>query len=328
VQEALLKWYAEHRRDLPWRRTADPYPIWVSEIMLQQTQVQTVLPYFDLWMKRFPSVEALADAEEADVLSAWQGLGYYRRCKLLLAGAKWVRENGIPATADGWRQVPGVGRYTAGAISSIVFGEQTPVVDGNVQRVFSRLTACSEPGKELEKRAWAWAAEHVPVVCPGDWNQALMELGATVCTPRNPSCEVCPLHSMCQAQQRGLVEELPVTEPKRPTIHLRQRVWVPYCAGRVGLRQIPEGQWWAGMWEFPRGTKEVELFPSALRAGEIKHSVTHHRIVLEVFLAEIAEPLEGLAWHATDEIVQIAMPAPQRRALKMALSHLTSGSAR
>jgi A/G-specific adenine glycosylase len=326
-QAALLAWYDRNKRDLPWRRTSDPYAVWVSEIMLQQTQVATVIPYWHRWMERFPTVEALAAAEEQDVLSLWQGLGYYRRCRFLLAGARWVCEHGMPSTAEAWLSVPGVGRYTAGAIASIANGARVPVVDGNVERVYARLTGDASADRALHEAAWTWAKKNLDRERPGDWNQALMELGATVCKPVAPSCDVCPLIDRCVARQSWRVEELPTKAALVKIIRLRQIVWAPICDGRFGLRQIPAGQWWDGMWEFPRVPADGSVEPVELRrmvgegwpesVGTIRHSVTNHRIAIDVYRVRCEVASSALAWFTREELTELPLPAPQRRVLKL-----------
>ncbi len=326
---ALLTWYDKNKRDLPWRRTRDPYAIWVSEAMLQQTQVVTVLPYYDRWMSRFPTIGSLANATEQEALSLWQGLGYYRRCRLLLEGARYVAAQGMPSSSESWEKVPGVGRYTACAISSIALGEQVPVVDGNVERVYARLAACYHPKPKLNKKAWDWAASLVPAERPGDFNQALMELGATVCRPANPDCLACPVQSMCQAHAQGRVAELPVRSPKTKTVSLQFHVWIPIFEGLYGLRQIPEGEWWENMWEFPRASSECDLGEivgegEVLPCGGLRHSVTHHRITLIVSQIECAGKSEALKWVSGEELMQMPLPSPQRKAL--ALMRKAAGS--
>ena len=325
--DRLLAWYDLSKRDLPWRRTRDPYAVWVSEVMLQQTQVATVAAYFERWMARFPTVGDLAAEDEETALSLWQGLGYYRRCRLLLKGARWVSQNGMPNDAEGWRRVPGVGPYTAGAISSIAFGEAVPAVDGNVERVFARLAGCRESGPKLKSSAWKWACRNLHRDRPGDWNQALMELGAVVCTPRGPSCSVCPLADRCEALQTRQVEELPVRRPRDPVVHLRHVVWVPVHQRLFGVRQVAAGSWWQGMWEFPRVTEAegVESLEELLGLanlevlGVVQHSVTHHRIVIATSLAHCEEATANLRWLSPAELESLPMPAPQRKILRMAL---------
>jgi A/G-specific adenine glycosylase len=292
--------------------------------MLQQTQVATALPYYDRWMMRFPTVEDLARADEQDVLAAWQGLGYYRRCRMLLDGARRVAREGVPTSAAAWRDVPGVGRYTAGAIASIAFGEPASIVDGNVERVFARLTACSDSGTDLHRHAWSWAEANVHPTAPGDWNQALMELGATVCTPSRPTCGTCPLSTECRARSLGLQETLPVHKPRPQRIDLLQVVWVPVFEDRLGLRRIESGPWWVGMWEFPRVSQGQEddlrswVGEAQLESlGDVRHTVTRHRIHIRAFLARPESASRELRWVEAERLEDLPMPAPQRRILKL-----------
>ena len=309
---------------MPWRETRDPYGIWVSEVMLQQTQVATMTPYYDRWMGRFPTFQALAAADEQEVLAHWQGLGYYRRARNLLLGARKICVTGVPKTREEWLAVPGVGRYTAGALSSITLGLAEPVVDGNVERVYARMAKDPAVGRELHENAWKWAAKHMDPQRPGDWNQSLMELGATICKPLNPNCPLCPVKQWCCAFQTGRVSELPTKPIKQKAIQIRQHVWVPEHNGLLGLRQIPGGQWWEGMWEFPRALEEEELreavgagWPLAL--GTIRFSVTRHRITMLASLIRCEEPAEGLKWLPIEELTSLPVPASQRRVIKLAL---------
>ena len=293
--------------------------------MAQQTQVGTVIPYWERWLARFPTVEALAAADEADVLGQWQGLGYYRRARLFLAGARWVAANGMPKTAQGWRQVPGVGAYTAGAIASIAFGDPAPLVDGNVERVYARLTDDASADAALHRNAWAWASRELHEPRPGDWNQALMELGATVCTPKSPACERCPLSSRCLAFERGTQAARPAPAKRAATKELRFAVWVPVFESTYGMRQIPAGEWWEGMWEFPRAPLDAEASLEGLvgegwrqEAGVVRHGVTHHRIENRVSLVRCEARSPALEWFGEDELAALPIPTPQRRALALA----------
>jgi len=328
----LLAWFDRNKRDLPWRRTKDPYSIWVSEVMLQQTQVSTVVPYWISWMMIFPTVEALASADEQDVLSIWQGLGYYRRCRQLLQGARWVVENGMPTTAREWARVPGIGKYTAGAIASIANQEASAVVDGNVERVYARLTGDNSEGKVFKEAAWSWAEKHLFQKRPGDWNQALMELGATICKPVAPKCKECPLSDQCVGLHSWRLSELPAKPKKVRTVKLRHAVWVPLFDGRFGVRQIPAGQWWEGMWEFPRVKSDGTLEPAGLRnivgpgwpesLGIVNHVVTNHKIAIEASFVRCESASDTLRWVSRDELDSLPMPAPQRRILKIVLAQL------
>ena len=255
LRETLLAFYDRARRDLPWRRTDDPYAVWVSEVMLQQTRVDTVVPYYQRWMERFPDVSALARADEDDVLGMWKGLGYYSRARNLHRAAQIVREEyhgRLPEDPGALKALPGVGDYTAGAIASIAFRRAEPVVDGNVRRVLSRLLDMEAPSpSELRTRA----AELVDPGRPGDFNQALMELGARVCTPGAPDCGSCSWQSTCLALARGTVSLRPAPRARGPVPIRRFRVAVVALASGEGIRLLlrkrPGSGLLAGMWEFP-----------------------------------------------------------------------------
>lgn len=260
LRRRLFAFYNARSRDLPWRREADPYRVWVSEVMLQQTRVEAVIPYYERWMRRFPTLDALAEADVDDVLREWQGLGYYARARNLHRAARLVRERyhgQIPGDLEALRQLPGVGEYTAGAIASIAFGIPAPAIDGNVRRVFSRLLDDPDPAPAELRRV---VAALVPEDRPGDFNQALMELGATVCTPRSPECDRCPVAVLCRARANGTVAERPRPKRKRalPEDDVATAVLVS-PSGRYLLVRRPEEGLLGGMWEFP-GT--------AVRAGE------------------------------------------------------------
>jgi len=253
---ALEAWFRRDHRDMPWRRTRDPYAIWVSEIMLQQTRVETVERYFDAFLARFPTVAALAAADEQSVLQAWSGLGYYRRARLLHRGARHVAEQHagrVPAAADDLRSIPGIGEYTAGAIASIAFDAPVPLVDGNVARVLSRIEAIEDPREQsaTARRHWRRVAGILRHGTPRVLSQALMELGATVCTPRSPQCLLCPVRAHCRAQAAGLQAEIPTPrkKPEQPTSQ-----WLALAAtfeGRLLLVRRPAEGLLADLWCLP-----------------------------------------------------------------------------
>src|SRR4051812_43553601 len=256
IARQLAGWFAVAARDLPWRRRRDPYAVWLSEIMLQQTRVETVVPYFERFLGRFPRVEELAAAPLDDVLALWSGLGYYRRARELYACAREVttRSGGrFPGGGGALRGLPGIGPYTAGAISSIAFGRREPLVDGNVARVFARLEGIDEPIKSsgAVKRLWERAAALVPEDRPGRFNEALMELGATVCTPRDPRCGSCPLERVCVARATGRVGELPVVEEKRKVPVVAMVAAVLRRGDLVLFARRSEGGLFGGLWEPP-----------------------------------------------------------------------------
>jgi A/G-specific adenine glycosylase len=264
LRHSLLAWYDKNRRDLPWRKTRDPYRIWVSEVMLQQTRVAAVVVCYEQFLLRFPSVEKLAAARESSVLAEWGGLGYYRRARNLHATAKVIRENGnIPQCAESWRALPGVGRYTAAAIASIAFNEPVAVVDGNVERVLRRLLG-SVPSKS---ESWQRAQQFLDQQRPGDFNQAMMELGATVCTPFQPRCVDCPLRSFCRTRGCGASGSSKPRQQKRDITHVLARRGDSILLVRRSAKQslMP------GMWEFPRASK---LASSDEFLFSVRHSIT------------------------------------------------------
>ena len=261
LRHDLLTWYHKAARALPWRATKDPYGIWVSEIMCQQTQVATVKDYWTRWMTQFPTIHALAQATEEEVMALWAGLGYYRRARFLHRAAQEVvasYQGVLPQSAAGLLTLPGIGRYTAGAIASIAYDEAAPLVDGNVERVFARLFAIAGDPKERQnqKTFWALASALVDPVAPGDFNQALMELGATVCTPKSPACLICPVRTRCQAFALGRQAEFPaIVKRKKPKLVSLASLWITSTAAdgqaHYLLRRRHEEGLWGGLWEAP-----------------------------------------------------------------------------
>jgi A/G-specific adenine glycosylase len=263
LRRSLLRWYDAHRRDLPWRRDADPYRIWVSEIMLQQTRVAAVLDHYARWMQRLPTVQALAAAREQMVLAIWSGLGYYHRARRLHQAAKVIareRNGEFPHTAEAWLELPGIGRYTA-AIASIAFGEPAAVVDGNVARVLERMFGRAA-GREV---AWQQAEELLDHTRPGDFNQAMMELGATICTPRTPQCLLCPLYKWCQSRGGDVSKPQPTRKRKQLTYALARKDDSVLLVQRAG-----DAKRMAGMWELP----ELAGTPTANPLAKFRHSIT------------------------------------------------------
>jgi A/G-specific adenine glycosylase len=255
--DVLLTWFDRHRRDLPWRRSTDPYRIWLSEVMLQQTRVETVLPYYNRFLERFPTVVDLARADQEEVLALWSGLGYYRRARQLHAAARQIAASGgeLPRTVEGLLELPGIGSYTAAAVASIAYQVPAPVLDGNVERVMARWLALGDdPRSRAAKDAFlAAAADLLDAERPGDSNQALMELGATLCTPKRPKCLLCPLVSACRAAAQGNPESYPAAKPKRES---ERHVWAAAVAQDEGgavllFRRPEESTVLAGTWELP-----------------------------------------------------------------------------
>ena len=310
VAPLLLAWYGRQGRDLPWRDTRDPYRIWLSEIMLQQTTVAAVIPYYQKFLASFPSVEALAAAAIDDLLELWAGLGYYSRARNLHKAARQVigvHGGQFPQTLEGLMALPGVGRSTAGAILSIAFDQVAPILDGNVRRVLVRLFAWQEDPRSsrAERQLWAWAEQLTSVKRPHDYAQAIMDLGALVCTPRQPLCTECPLQQLCQGLQLDLAAQLPVKRPKK-AVPIRQQValLLEDGQGRLLVRQRPLSGLLAGMWEFPgveivdtetaenaacRGLGELGLAAPLQQMACLSHLYSHFKLELTVFYGRIAE---------------------------------------
>lgn len=324
-------WFRKHQRPLPWRGAYDPYGVWVSEVMLQQTRMEVVLGYYERFMTRFPDVVALAAASFDEVTASWSGLGYYRRARMLRDGAIDVmtRFDGmIPATVDELMTIAGIGRYTAGAIASIAHGQRAPIVDGNVARIVARLFAIEAPlgSPMLMREAWIRAEESVAASkSPRDFNQGLMELGALICTPRNPSCNRCPLRRHCAAYAGDRVEELPHPKAKMATRELRIPLYlVTDRTGRVLMRR-ESGPLMRGMFHLPHGDTTL-LTGTPLRViagatlGTFRHTVTNRRITFEVFtVAERPRARGGeYAWIDPAALGAIPHPSYVRKALRLA----------
>ena len=308
-----------HKRDLPWRRTKDPYAIWISEIMLQQTQIATGLPYYERWMIRFPTVESLAIAEEEQAMSMWQGLGYYRRCRMLHRAARVVAGQGFPTSHSKWLEVPGVGRYTAAAIASICLNEPTAVVDGNVERVYARMTCDGATGSPLKTNTWAWADKHLYKEQPGEWNQAVMELGATVCKPSKPDCPVCPVNQNCVAFQTNRTSEFPTPKPKPTIIKYTEEILILLVEDEIGVVENHELKWWKGLSLLPLASTFSHISSTGWLEdlGEIQYTVTNHKITAVISLARLHVKPDGLTWVHRNNLDQVPLPAPHRKAIQL-----------
>jgi A/G-specific adenine glycosylase len=335
-RRALLAWYQKNARDLPWRRTKDPYAIWLSEIMLQQTRVDQGTPYYERFITAFPGVHALARASEDRVLKLWEGLGYYSRARNLHRAAKNVaNEYGgvFPKTAAELQTLPGVGRYTAGAIASIAFGERVPVLDGNVIRVLSRLynlAACTDDPK-VREQLWEMAAGLLPARNPGDFNQAMMELGARVCTPKAPLCADCPVIAHCHARAAGVELQRPVRKAKNQTPRREMVAAAIKRDGKYLLAKRPANGLLGGMWELPSGTLRngethqraltrelkdnfgLRVKPGKLIAS-VQHAYTHFKVTLYVYTCELVEGTptpnshDESRWFAPKSFSTLALP--------------------
>lgn len=306
----LMSWYKQYRRDLPWRNTRDPYRIWVSEVMLQQTQVKTAIPYYEAFLTRFPTVEDLAAAHIDEVLALWSGLGYYRRARQMhQAAIEIVAEQvGFPGSAEGLLRLPGIGPYTAAAVASIAFGEVVPVLDGNVERVLSRYLALDEDPERRQPRdiLLAKAAEFLDPRCPGESNQALMELGATVCMPRKPMCKSCPLEAGCQGYMSGHPERFPPLRQRRKVEKISWALALVERQGRVLFFRRPNtSEVLPGMWEIPNvpHVKDIASLKSSLITSyggiwnlegeslQVRHSITYRSLTLHVHPAKLLGPV-------------------------------------
>jgi A/G-specific adenine glycosylase len=313
----LLSWFKRHARDLPWRRTRDLYAIWISEIMLQQTQVVTVIPFYERFLGRFPDINSLAAAPEHDVLKLWEGLGYYRRARQLHAAAKTIvtdYRGRFPNSIDAVRSLPGIGRYTAGAILSIGLDQRLPILEANTIRVLSRLIAYRGDPRSAagQQRLWAAAESILPSRDCGPFNQALMELGSEICTPRMPRCAECPVRAICTAHQRRAVHQIPRPPTKTNYENVSEIAVVIRRGQRVLLRQCQPGERWAGLWDFPRfpardksstnhqqeiAAQTRDLVGIKIQAAEplatLKHGVTRFRITLHCYEATAAPSPNG-----------------------------------
>lgn len=341
----LRRWFRRAARDLPFRRTRDPYRIWLAEVILQQTRMETGLAYYRRFLAALPSVEALAAAEEETVLKLWEGLGYYRRARNLHRAARRIveeRGGSLPATAAGWQALPGVGRYTAGAVASIAGDEPVAVLDGNVKRVLARLFAIGDciDDSRVTAALWGLAEALVPRRGPGEWNQALMELGALVCLPRGPRCAACPVRNQCAAHRRGEAELLPVRRARAAVPHKQVAAACVERRGRLLLCRRPPGGMLAGLWELPGGELRGEEtaaealvrvleedcrvtgVPGAPLAA-VEHGYSHFTMTLTLYAAAVrgrARPGRAAAvrWVRPVELGAYALPTADRRLLAAA----------
>jgi A/G-specific adenine glycosylase len=331
----LLEWYRLNARSMPWRERPDPYFVWVSEVMLQQTRVETVIPYFNKWIELFPDIRSLAAASQEQVLSAWEGLGYYSRARSLHRAAQVLveRHGGeLPRQREALRRLPGIGPYTAGAIASIAFGADEAALDGNIRRVLARVFDVAVPARspEGERVLSGLADAHLPKGRAAEYNQALMDLGATVCTPRSPSCSRCPLAEICRARALGVQEERPVLAARPAQPHYTVTAAVIQRDGQVLIARRPEDGLLGGLWEFPGGKQqEGEDLPACLRReireelgvevqvaeelGIYRHAYTHFRVTLHAFRCRLTagepRPIQpsDLRWVSPAELARFPM---------------------
>ena len=347
--EKLLDWYSIHAREFPWRGHPDPYAVWISEIMLQQTRVETVIPYFQRWMDRFPSVFELAAAPQQDVLNLWEGLGYYARARNLhLAAHVIVDEHAgqLPREVQALQTLPGIGRYTAAAIASIAFGQDEAALDGNIRRVLSRVFNVAEPARSTagERLLWQLAEDNLPSGFAGEYNQAIMDLGAAICMPTSPDCSNCPVVDLCLARELGIEEQRPVKTQKTPIPHHTVAAAVIRRNGQVFIAQRPEKGLLGGMWEFPGGkTEPGENLEACLKReiceelgvdikvgdpfGIYEHVFTHFKITLHAFECLLTEGIpiayehKDIRWIKPMELTDFPMGKIDRQIAKRLLNN-------
>ncbi|MFO7809732.1 A/G-specific adenine glycosylase [Guyparkeria sp.] len=337
LAERLLAWFDGHgRHDLPWQHPRTPYRVWVSEIMLQQTQVATVIPYFERFMARFPDIESLAAAEIDAVLALWSGLGYYARARNLHAAARQMIESGVPETTEGWAELSGVGPSTAAAIVAQAFDRRAVILDGNVKRVLARHAAVDSPLETAatQRKLWSLAEGYTPTGRPADYTQAIMDLGATVCRRGSPRCDVCPVSDDCRARRQGREQELPARRRRKPKL-VRERVllWLEDGGGHLFLEKRPPNGIWGGLACLPvsetpdavdRRLAELGFEPATdwQTLGQLRHVFSHFELAAEVWGIQVAPT--GVAdrhgeWHAVEQLVHeppVGLPAPIQRLIR------------
>jgi A/G-specific adenine glycosylase len=347
LQEALLHWFQKNCRDLPWRRSYNPYHIWISEIMLQQTQMERAVAYFTRWCRRFPDIPSLAQAREEEVFRLWEGLGYYSRARNILRTAALLmeRHNGaLPREHAALLALPGIGPYTAGAIMSLAFNSDHPLVDANVERLFARLFNLALPVKEGRTQAFIWrkAEELLPPGRARFFNQALMELGALLCQPRAPRCGHCPLGEHCEARRLRLTDQRPVAGKRQERMAISMVTGILWHRGRIFVQKRLEEEVWPGLWEFPGGVMEEGESPEEALVREyreetefairplapvatIRHSYTKYRVTMHCFSCRLqsrsSRPVlhaaQAYRWLRPEELEELAFPAPHRRLLRL-----------
>ena len=339
IRRKILQWYHENKRDLPWRASRDPYAIWISEIMLQQTRVDTVIPYYRRFLQGWPNVQALAQADDDDVRAAWSGLGYYRRAQLMLKAARvLVKEHAgaLPKTAAELRKLPGFGRYTAGAVASIAHNEEVGAVDGNVCRVIARLEGIEGDvtSAAVSKTIWERADQLAKGPHTGDLNQGLIELGALLCSPRSPACERCPVKGRCLAHRKGKTDQIPPPKVRAPRKSVELTAFVLLRKDKLLLEKQPEGGLFAGLWCLPsvpgrllpgEAAREAQnkygfLPKDVEHVGELKHVLTHRDLLMRIHMAHGSPKVKApLGFHALEALAGLGLPTFTTRSLKAAL---------
>jgi A/G-specific adenine glycosylase len=345
--ESLLHWFAKNQRSLPWRKEYSPYQTWISEVMLQQTRTKTVLPYYERWMQRFPDIRSVAAAPEDQILKHWEGMGYYTRARNIRKTAKILVERFggvLPDNYDHIINLPGIGRYTAGAIMSLAFNREYPVVDGNIERVFARLFNMEKPVKAKESQEFVktMARALIPRGKARDFNQALMELGAVICVPKNPPCEICPVRIFCASRRLGVVDQRPVPGSRKSLVPIEVVLGVLVHRRRVLIQKRPNTGLMGGLWEFPGGKLQNGETPEQALGREfheelqvaidpvrklavIRHQYTSFRVVLHCYLCRFHEGPQPVTlgaaiafrWVTAKELNQFPFPAANRKLITM-----------
>ncbi|MBW2476847.1 MAG: A/G-specific adenine glycosylase [Deltaproteobacteria bacterium] len=343
VAQRLLSWYAQQGRDLPWRHTRDPYSIWLSEIMLQQTTVAAAIPYYQRFLERFPTIADLAAAPLDSVIQAWAGLGYYSRARNLHKAAHMVMtefSGQLPQSLEGLMALPGIGRSTAGAIMALAHNRPAPILDGNVRRVLVRLFAWREDprSRQADKHLWFWAEELTSREDPHNYTQAIMDLGATVCTPRDPKCKNCPLAELCQALAFGVVQQLPMKRTKAPLPVRREVALLVNTTNSFLVRQRPAEGFLGGLWEFPVGLQgdQAESSPTVetlltnlglqgrlSQVGSLLHVYSHFKLDLSVWFVAVEGKTDiehnHFRWFSVEELSKLPLHGAHRKALELVL---------
>ena len=333
IQTKLLHWFKKNKRDLPWRKNRDPYAIWVSEIMLQQTQVNTVIPYYNHFLKTFPTIRYLAKANLSKVLKVWEGLGYYSRARNLHQASRIIANHlkgKIPETPKDLLNLPGIGRYTAGAILSIAYNKKVPILDGNVKRVLSRLFVVSGHPKKTEEFLWPLSESLIPKGSPGAFNQALMDLGSMICTPKNPNCLSCPLKNLCQGYLSKKPESYPLRSVKKKVPHIEAIAAVIQKDGKVLIHQRPPHGLLGGLWEFPNWRierkkdlkeylrqmvkRQIGLIVKCKEPlGSFKQTYSHFKLTLHVYHCQIVDGIGNGKWIPIKKLKLFPMSKITRR---------------
>ncbi len=316
----LLRWFAEHRRDLPWRRTRDPYAIWISEVMLQQTRVAAVIPYYEKFLRRFPDYHALAEAPEGDLLAHWAGLGYYYRARNMQKAARAMREGGsFPARHEEIRLLPGVGDYTAAAVASIGFGLPHAVVDGNVFRALSRVhNDATNIASGAGRKHFSFLAERLlDRAQPGEFNQALMELGATLCLPKNPQCLICPVSALCGARKNGTQNDLPVKLIRQKSVQEKRALfWIEREDKLLVWQRSPDSRLMPGFWELPECTQLADIAADKL-LGSFRHGITFHDYRFEVMEARPPASVGTCRWVSFNKLRSLPVSTILKKARRV-----------